>query len=166
MTATTPQAAEPLRGFPAVRWSLDEHDVRYEIVRHRPATNALAEAHACGAEPRRMVETIGLWTKGQLKAVALLASERLATRRVQRLLGDNGARLATDDELSRECPGLDAGALPPFGAPGPPLALVDRRVLSFNWVLANGGDHRHSIRVSPLEIIRLSCARVVDIGNR
>ena len=73
--------------------------------------------------------------------------------------------LATENELSRELPDLDAGALPPFGAPAPPLALVDRRVLSCNWVLANGGDHRHSLRVSPLEIVRLSHARVVDIAE-
>jgi prolyl-tRNA editing enzyme YbaK/EbsC (Cys-tRNA(Pro) deacylase) len=85
--------------------------------------------------------------------------------RVRDLLGDPEARIATEAELSRELPELDAGALPPFGTPAPPLALIDRRVLSCNWVLANGGDHRHSLRVSPLEIVRLSRARIVDIGH-
>lgn len=166
MTATAQhQAAERLRGFAAVRRSLDEHGVDYEIVRHEPTGSALAEARAYGAQPHRVVKTIGLWTNGQLRVVALPASERLDMRRVRQLLGDRGARLATENELSRELPDLDAGALPPFGAPAPPLELVDRRVLSCNWVLANGGDHRHSLRVSPLEIVRLSYARVVDIAE-
>jgi prolyl-tRNA editing enzyme YbaK/EbsC (Cys-tRNA(Pro) deacylase) len=165
MTAgTQPQAAERLRGFAAVRRSLDERGVDYEIVRHDPTGSPLAQARTYGVPARRMVKTLAVWAKGDLLEVALPASERLDMRRVRHLLGDNGARLATETELSLELPDLDAGALPPFGAPAPPLALVDRHVLSCNWVLANGGDDRHSLRVSPLEIVRLSYARVVDIA--
>jgi prolyl-tRNA editing enzyme YbaK/EbsC (Cys-tRNA(Pro) deacylase) len=86
--------------------------------------------------------------------------------RVRHLLGDPAAEIATEAELARDVPGLEPGALPPFGAPAPPLALLDRRVLSSKWVLANGGDHRHSLRVSPLGIVRMSPrARVVDIAE-
>jgi prolyl-tRNA editing enzyme YbaK/EbsC (Cys-tRNA(Pro) deacylase) len=111
------------------------------------------------------VQTIALWAHEHLRVVALPAPDVLDMSRVRHLLGDEGARLATATELAHELPELDAGALPPFGSPAPPLALVDRRVLSCNWVLANGGDHRNSLRVSPLEIVRLSHARVVDIGE-
>jgi prolyl-tRNA editing enzyme YbaK/EbsC (Cys-tRNA(Pro) deacylase) len=164
MTATADHRdAVPLRGFAAVRRALDDQGVDYEIVRHEPTDGALAEAASYGAAPRRAVKTIALWANGHLRAVALPASETLDMRRVGRLLGDEGARVATETELSRELPGLDAGALPPFGPPAPPLAVVDRRVLSCNWVLANGGDHRNSLRLSPLEIVRLSHARVADI---
>jgi prolyl-tRNA editing enzyme YbaK/EbsC (Cys-tRNA(Pro) deacylase) len=163
MTATAPPLG--LRGFPAVRRSLDEHGVDYEIVRHEPTGSALAEAHAYGAPAHRVVKTVAVWTRGELRVVALPASETVDMGRVRQLLGDTEARLATEAELARELPELDAGALPPFGAPAPPLVLVDRRVLSSNWVLVNGGDHLHSLRVSPLEIVRLSHARVVDIGG-
>jgi Ala-tRNA(Pro) deacylase len=167
MTASAQyQAPARLSGFFAVRRSLDERGVDYEIVRHEPTGSALADARAYGAPPHRAVKAVGLWAKGQLRVVALPASERLDIRRVRQLLGDPGARLATEAEIARELPELDVGALPPFGDPAPPLVLVDRRVLSSNWVLANGGDHRHSVRVSPLEIVRLSHARVVDIAER
>lgn len=159
-------AAQPvgLRGFAAVRRSLDDHGVGYEIVRHELTGSALGEARAYSAPPHRLVKTVGIWTRGQPQVVALLASQSLDMRRVRQLLGDTQARLATEADLARECPELDAGALPPFGPPAPPLLLVDRRVLSSNWVLVNGGDHLHSLRLSPLEIVRLSRARVVDIG--
>jgi prolyl-tRNA editing enzyme YbaK/EbsC (Cys-tRNA(Pro) deacylase) len=160
----TQPATHQLRGFAAVRRTLDERGVDYEIVRHEPTGSALAEAHSYGAPSHRVVKTVGIWALGELRVAALPASQNVDMRRVRHLLGDTEARIATEAELSRELPDLDAGALPPFGTPAPPLALIDRRVLSCNWVLANGGDHRHSLRVSPLEIVRLSRARIVDIG--
>jgi prolyl-tRNA editing enzyme YbaK/EbsC (Cys-tRNA(Pro) deacylase) len=162
--ATRPPTGERLRGFQAVRRSLDEHGVDYEIVCHEHTGSALAEARSYGAPPYRVVKTVALWALGSLRVVALPASECVDVNRVGHLLDDADARIATEAELSHELPSLDPGALPPFGPPAPPLALVDRRVLSCNWVLVNGGDHRHSLRVSPLEIIRISQARVVDIG--
>jgi Ala-tRNA(Pro) deacylase len=159
------QARRRLRGFAAVRRSLDEQGVDYGVVPHERTGCALADARVSGVPAHRVVKTIALWANGQLQVVALPATTRLDLSRVRELLGDEAARLATEDELTRQLVELDAGALPPFGAPAPPLALVDRRVLSCNWVLANGGDHCRSLRVSPLEIVRVSHARVVAIGE-
>lgn len=166
MTSTAQYAVpDQLRGFPAVRRTLDEKGVDYEIVRHDPTGCALAEARAYGAPPRRVVKTVALRSRGRVVAVAIPASARLQMHRVRHLLDDPDADLVSEAELARELPGLEVGALPPFGAPAPPLVLVDRRLLASNWVLANGGDHGHSLRVSPLQIVRLSQARVVDISD-
>jgi prolyl-tRNA editing enzyme YbaK/EbsC (Cys-tRNA(Pro) deacylase) len=159
------EAPEQLRGFAAVRRLLDENGVDYEVVRHPTTGSALEAAHALGIPARRVVKTTALWASGRLVSVALPASERVHMHRVQHLLGDPSARLAEGAELARELPGLEAGALPPFGPPAPPLVLVDRRVLASNWVLVNGGDHLHSLRVGPLQVVRLSQARVVDISG-
>jgi prolyl-tRNA editing enzyme YbaK/EbsC (Cys-tRNA(Pro) deacylase) len=129
-----------------------------------PVVPVVAMPHVAGP-PHRVVKTVAVWALGELRVVALPASKDLNMGRVRQLLGDTDARLATEAELAQELPELDAGAIPPFGAPAPPLVLVDRGVLSSNWVLVNGGDHHHSLRVSPLEIVRLSGARVVDIGD-
>jgi prolyl-tRNA editing enzyme YbaK/EbsC (Cys-tRNA(Pro) deacylase) len=158
-------ATDQLRGFPAVRHCLDEHGVDYEVVSHEATGSSLAEGRSYGAPPQRVVKTVAVWALGQLRVVAVPASGSVDMRRVGHFLDDPEARIATEPELARELPALDAGALPPFGPPAPPLALIDRRLLSCNWVLTNGGDHRHSLRVSPLEIVRLSRARVVDIGE-
>jgi Ala-tRNA(Pro) deacylase len=146
---------DQLRGFAAVRHTLDAHDVRYKI--SVPADY--------DAPPFRVVKTVGLRANGQLCVVALPASRQLDIGRVRHLLEDQQARLATADEISVEFPNLVGGALPPFGAPAPPLALVDRGVLSCNWVMAGGGDLLHSFRLSPLELVRLSQAHVVDIAE-
>jgi prolyl-tRNA editing enzyme YbaK/EbsC (Cys-tRNA(Pro) deacylase) len=161
------QPLEPkhLRGFDAVRRSLDDRGVTYEVLFHECNGAAMTGAPAGATPARRVIKAVAVRANGRLVTVALPASERVGIQSVQQLLGDPGARLATEAELARELPGLDPGALPPFGPPAPPVALVDRRVLSCNWVLANGGDDRHSLRVSPLEIVRVSQARVVDIAE-
>lgn len=161
-------AIAPLRGSAAVRSVLAGNGVDFELVEHDATGSALADAHVYGAPPRRVIKTVAIRTgaDGHLVTVALPASEHLYMARVRQLLDDHDAQLATEDDLARELPELEPGALPPFGAPAPPLALIDRRVLSSNWVLANGGDHRHSVRLSPLAIVRLSPqARVVDIAE-
>jgi Ala-tRNA(Pro) deacylase len=166
VTATTASTTrDAARGFAAVRRCLDAHGVEYGIGRHEPTRNSFAEARAYGAPARRMVKTVALKTAGGYVSVALPASERLDMARVRRLLDDGRVRLATERELAREFPGLEAGALPPFGDIAPALELVDRGVLACNWVLANGGDRRHSVRLSPLEIVRLARARVMDIAQ-
>ena len=163
--ATTDGTAPPARGFLAVRRTLDAKGVDYEISKHEPTPTALAEVHAYGAPPRRMVKTVAVHSQHGYVTVALPASEQLNMARVRHLLRDPDARLATEAEIAGEFPLLETGALPPFGDIAPPLELVDRRVLACNWVLVNGGDHTHSLRVSPLEVVRLARARVVDIAQ-
>jgi prolyl-tRNA editing enzyme YbaK/EbsC (Cys-tRNA(Pro) deacylase) len=160
-----PTRCDTAHGFAAVRRCLDARGVEYGVGRHEPIDTSFAEARANGAPPRRMVKTVALKTAGGYVSVALPASERVDMVRVRRLLDDAGVRLATERELARAFPALEAGALPPFGDIAPALELVDRRVLACNWVVANGGDRRHSLRLSPLEIVRLARARVLDIAE-
>jgi Cys-tRNA(Pro)/Cys-tRNA(Cys) deacylase len=162
---TQHQAPERLRGFAAVRRGLDQHRVPYKVVLNEPTGSTLADPRPRDAPLRRVVRAVAVRAGGRSVAVAVPASDGINLLRAGQLLGDRGARLATEGELAREFPDLVAGALSPFGAPSPPLVLVDRRVLSYNWVLANGGDNLHSIRVSPLEIVRISHARVVDVAE-
>jgi Ala-tRNA(Pro) deacylase len=154
-----------VHGCDTVLRFLDQHGVNYEIARHERTADALAEARAYGAPPRRMMKTVALKSAARFLSVCLPAPERLDLTRARHLLGDRDARLATEDELEREYPALEAGAMPPFGGIAPPLEFVDRGVLAFNWVIANAGDGCHSVRLSPLEIVRLARARVVDIAH-
>lgn len=149
--------------FHRVVHHLEESGIDHEVVRHPPAFTAADEARDYGAPAHRVVKTIALRSGDADVLVAIPASERLDIHRVRQLLADPSARLATEEEMAVSFPGLEPGALPPFGGILPVPELIDRRLLSCTWVLANGGDHRHSLRVSPLAIVHLSRARVVDI---
>ncbi len=150
---------------PAARRWLDDGGVRYEVRTHAPTHSALAEAEADGAPPRRMVKTVALRMRRGYLAAALPASARLDMNRLRALLGGQRVRLASEEELTREFPAVALGAMHPFGDSCPRLELVDRRVLANHWVLTNGGDECHSLWMSPLDIVRLSGARVVDMAR-
>jgi prolyl-tRNA editing enzyme YbaK/EbsC (Cys-tRNA(Pro) deacylase) len=71
-------------------------------------------------------------------------------------------RLATEDELRRDFPGFDVGALPPFGLEPVP-EVVDIRLVYRDKLLCAGGDHRHGVRLDPRDLLRLAEPRVADI---
>ena len=45
----------------------------------------------------------------------------------------------------------------------PPLELVDVRLLDYGHVLCPAGDHEHSLLVDPMDIVRLTGARSVEV---
>ena len=143
---------------------LDEQGVAYEVVEHGERFTAAAEARASGIEPADAAKEIVL-RRGEEHVLAVIpASERLDPKKAADLLGEDGeVRLATEDEIAADFAQFELGALPPFGALLEVGQIVDRRLLDHERVLCNGGDHRHSVKVDPNEMVRLAGAAVGDL---
>ena len=95
---------------------------------------------------------------------AIPASERLDLRKLRELLGaTRQLRLASEDEIAREFPTLEVGAVPPFGPVTPAAEVIDRNLLEQQRILCPGGDHRHSVVVNPREVVRITDAKTADI---
>lgn len=143
---------------------LDERDIAYEAVEHAERFTAAAEARASGVEPHDAAKEVVLRRGDGYVLAVIPASERLDIRKARALFGDEAViRLATEDEIADGFPQFELGALPPFGPMLGVPEIVDRRLLDHPRVLCNGGDHRHSVRVDPNELVRLGDARVADI---
>ena len=56
----------------------------------------------------------------------------------------------------------EVGAIPPI-APDTLLELVDVRLLDYGHVVCPAGDHEHSLLVDPMDIVRVTGARSVDV---
>jgi prolyl-tRNA editing enzyme YbaK/EbsC (Cys-tRNA(Pro) deacylase) len=98
------------------------------------------------------------------RAAVIPASERLDLRKARALLHAGGhLRLASEEEIEREFPVFDAGAVPPFGALLATPEILDPRLLRYRSILCGGGDHRHTLKISPREIERLGEPLVADI---
>jgi Ala-tRNA(Pro) deacylase len=148
----------------AVTSYLDEQGVEYEVVEHEERFTAAAEARASGTEPEDAAKDILLRRDDDYVIAVIPASERLDLKKVHELLGgDSKFRLATEAEIAADFSSFEVGALPPFGPILGIAAIVDRRLLDHERVLCSGGDHRHSVRVDPNELVRLSDARAGDI---
>lgn len=142
---------------------LDERGVAYEVVEHEQRFTAAAEARASGIEPHDAAKDVVLRHGATYVLAAIPASERLDLHKARDLLGEEDLRLATEDEIAADFSRFEVGALPPFGSLHDVAQIVDRRLLDHPQVLCSSGDHRHSLKVDPNEIVRLADARVADL---
>lgn len=151
-------------GIGAVADFLKRKRVRYELIEHAETFAAVDEARAAATSPARMAKTVLLHDHGGFFAAVIPASERLDLHKLRAVLHASGhLRLASEDEIEREFPAFDAGAVPPFGALLGMPEIVDSRLLGYDSVFCSGGDHAHSLKVSPREIQRLGASLVADI---
>ena len=73
---------------------------------------------------------------------------------VQAAVGDRHARLATEQELLRDFPGFELGALPPLGSLlGVPL-YVDQEVPRHETVVFAAGSQTESVRLRTADLLQ------------
>jgi Ala-tRNA(Pro) deacylase len=152
-----------LRGIDAVTGFLERRGVPYDVVEHGPAYSAVAEARAAAAELEATAKTVALHDRDGYRLAVVPASERLDVRRAREVLGaSRHLRLASEEELERDFPACEVGALPPFGTPRLP-EVVDVRLLRHERIICTGGEHRRSVRIATLDLLRVTEPRVADV---
>jgi Ala-tRNA(Pro) deacylase len=155
-------SAEP-SGIEAVTRLLERRDVRYEIVEHDATYSAAAEARATEADPEATAKTVALRDRDAYRLAVVPASERLDVRRAREVLGaTHHLRLASERELERDFPAFEVGAMPPFVTAQLP-EVVDLRLLRHDRIVCAGGEHRRSVRMDVLDLLRIMEPRVADI---
>lgn len=148
---------------------LDEAGVDYDVLEHAHTERAADEAAALGVEPAEVAKTLVLATPGGNLRAVLPASERIDLPKVANLLetGHKKVHLATEDDLRRDYPAFDLGAVPPFGGKEGDQVIVDSRLAERDSVVLEAGSHERSVRLKSADLIRLTEAQVADIckGN-
>jgi Ala-tRNA(Pro) deacylase len=138
--------------------------IPYELVEHDPVMSAAAEARVAGLPPDQVAKTVVLHDGSAYVIAAVPASERLDLHKLRELLGaTRQLRLATEDEIARDFPALEVGAVPPFGPMVPAAEVIDSALLEQERILCPAGDHRHSVLVDPHDVVRITAARTADI---
>src|SRR6185437_706944 len=90
-------------------------------------------------------------------------SRRLDMHLVQAAVGDRHVRLATEEELLRDFPGFELGALPPLGSLlGTPL-FVDQEVLQHETVVFAAGSQTESVQLRTADLLQHEQATAVPL---
>jgi Ala-tRNA(Pro) deacylase len=153
-----------MHGSDAVVHFLKRRHARYELIEHDDTFAAVNEARAAGGSLARMAKTVLLHDHSGLRAAVIPASERVDLHKARVLLhATSHLRLASEEEIEDSFPAFDAGALPPFGALLGTPEILDAHLLAYRKVLCSGGDHRHTLKLSPHEIERLGEPLVADV---
>ncbi len=144
---------------------LEDAGVAYELLPHAHTETAGEEARALGLAPAEVAKTLVATTpEGHVRTV-LPASERLDLRKLRALLGvpSKKVHLASEDELARDYPGFDLGAVPPLGGPPGEPVVIDERIMGRESVVLEAGSHEESVRIATADLRRLARAQVADI---
>jgi Ala-tRNA(Pro) deacylase len=93
------------------------------------------------------------------------ASERLDLGKLAALRGESRKQvaLATEDELGRDYPEFELGAVPPVGGAAQDAVVVDRLLAERETIVFEAGTHDESVRVAASDLVRIARATVADI---
>jgi Ala-tRNA(Pro) deacylase len=144
---------------------LEEAGVDHDVLEHAHTERAVDEAAALGVAAEEVAKTLVLSApSGNVRAV-LPASERIDLGKVADLLeaGHKEVLLATEDEMKRDYPDFEVGAVPPFGGREGDRVIVDSRLAARDSVVLEAGSHERSVRLKTADLVRLTHAEVSDI---
>jgi Ala-tRNA(Pro) deacylase len=143
---------------------LDRAGVEHELLSHAHTKRASDEAEALGLPPSAVAKTLVLDAPEGHVRVVLPASERIDLRKVrEHVEGGKSIHLANEDELARDYPDFELGAVPPFGGATRDRVLIDVRVTEQHAVMLEAGAHDQSVRLETADLLKLTEAEVVDI---
>ena len=133
---------------------LQTRGVPFEPIAHQNACTSIAEARAVGIDASEVLKTIAVRVAGGYALMAVPATGRLDMRLVQAAVGDRHVRLATEEELRRDFPGIELGALPPLGSLlGAPL-YVDQELLQHETVVFAAGSQTESVQIKTADLLQ------------
>jgi Ala-tRNA(Pro) deacylase len=133
---------------------LQTHGVPFEPIAHQQAYTSIAEARALGIDASEVLKTVAMRVAGGYALMAVPAACRLDMHLAQAAVGGRHARLATEEELLRDFPGIELGALPPPGSlPGAPL-YADQELLQHETVVFAAGSQTESVQIRTADLLQ------------
>lgn len=145
---------------------LDEANVEYELLPHAHTETALAEAEALGVGTDDVAKTLVVKVPEGYVRVVVPASARVDLRKVRELHGGgkHKVHLASEEDLRRDYPEFELGAVPPVGGRKDPV-IVDPKVAERESVVIEAGTHDESLRLAAADLLTVTGAPVSDISE-
>jgi Ala-tRNA(Pro) deacylase len=143
--------------------TLEEAHVRFELLPHRHTESAAEEARALHLPLEQVAKTLVVRTPAGYLRVLLPANERLDLAKVRAALGVDRAALVGEDELAREYPEFELGAVPPLGGARSDPVLVDVRLSEPRWIAFEAGRHDESLRLRTADLAGFDDVTFADV---
>jgi Ala-tRNA(Pro) deacylase len=128
---------------------LEKQGIRFELLPHPPATTALDEAEALELAPDEVIKAVVLDVSTGHALAVVPASRRIDLDLLRESLGERHARLASEEEIARDFPEFELGAMPPLPSMLHVPVVIDPAVLELASITFAAGITRGSVRTSP-----------------
>jgi prolyl-tRNA editing enzyme YbaK/EbsC (Cys-tRNA(Pro) deacylase) len=147
---------------------MDQNNIAGEILfLDTPTPTVEAAAEAVGSKPEQIVKSVLFTVKGESVLTITSGTEPVEQRAIAKLyeVGRKQVKLAPP-ELVLQVTGYPVGTVPPFGHSQQLQTLLDHRVMQVPFVYAGGGAENALVRLSPLEIQRITQADIMDLHTK
>ena len=141
---------------------LDEHHVRYVLLKHSPAFTAQEVAAAAHIPGREMAKTVVVKLDGEMALVALPAPEMVRMKHLKAETGVSQVELASEGEFKARFPDCEAGAMPPFGNLYDMDTFVEESLAEDEEIAFNAGTHTEVIRMAFADYLELVRPRILS----
>jgi Ala-tRNA(Pro) deacylase len=134
---------------------LDEHQVRYTIVRHSPAFTAQEIAASSHIPGKELAKSVIVKVDEKLAMVVLPAPYLVDWERLAEVARTHEVEQVSEPDFRDRFPDCEVGAMPPFGNLYEMDVYVDEALAGAEEIAFNAGSHRELIRVPYSDFERL-----------
>jgi Ala-tRNA(Pro) deacylase len=145
---------------------LQGRGVTFQVIPHPAAESPAEEARAIGVDASEVAKTLALVSGLDMVLAVVPASGRLDTRLIRKAIGDEHARLATEEELRLAFPDFELGTLPPLGLMLEVAMYVDPAIMERETVVFASGRRTQSIRIRTEDLFRGDPIVVTQLTKR
>jgi Ala-tRNA(Pro) deacylase len=139
---------------PQLRQFLDDANVDYDIVEHRPTQSSLESAISCDLPAQKVAKAVLLDTADDEHLLAVLPSDRRVELSELRSELGRKPRLADEHEIGTLFRDCDPGAIPAVGYGV--TTIVDHSLDDQPDIYFEAGDHRSLIHMNRVEFSRVT----------
>lgn len=142
---------------------LESRGFEFEVLSHEPTETGLAEADSLGLSASDVAKTVVLDLRTGHAFAVVPADRHVDLDAVRRLINSRHVHLAEEDEIRRDYPEFQLGAIPPLGALAHTPLVVDRSIIEHDEIVFAGGDKSTSIRMRTADLFGDAQMLVGDI---
>lgn len=144
---------------------LDNHQVKYDVIRHPLAYTAQGVAAATHIPGKDVAKTVMIKIDGQLAMAVLPAPRRLDLQELKKEIGTERVELATEQEFADRFPDCQPGAEPPFGNLYGIDTIVADKLREDEDIVFNAGTHTEIVRLAYRDYEDLVHPKVAHIAT-
>ena len=134
---------------------LDDNDVKYVTIRHSIAYTAQQIAESAHIPGNEMAKTVMVKLDGRLAMAVLRGTDKVDVDLLRGAAGAKDAELAGEVQFQGRFPGVELGAMPPFGNLYDMPVYVDEGLTRDERIAFNAGSHSELIQLNYADFERL-----------
>jgi Ala-tRNA(Pro) deacylase len=134
---------------------LDDNGVKYVITRHSIAYTAQQIAESAHISGNEIAKTVIVKLDNTLAMAVLRGTDKVDVDLLRSAAGASKAELALESQFQGVFPGVDVGAMPPFGNLYDMAVYVDEGLTRDRRIAFNAGTHSELIQLDYADFERL-----------